>query len=86
MWWTMATQEKEATATLNPIEWVSHDDDQQTSDEGADAGGTVSDPTIPDDELGDDGQISANCFGKVIQHEAQEHKEEGSRRRKLRQS
>ncbi len=56
----------------------SHDDDQQTSDEGADAGGTVSDPTIPDDELGDDGQISANCFGKVIQHEAQEHKEEGS--------
>ena len=53
----------------------SHDDEQQTSDEGADAGGTVSDPTIPEDELGDDGEISADCFGKVISHEAQEHKE-----------
>jgi hypothetical protein len=56
----------------------SHDD--QTSGEGANAGGTVTDPTIcsvtdnPECET----TISANCFGKVIQHEAQEHKEEGS--------
>jgi hypothetical protein len=55
----------------------SHDDDSQTSGEGA-QGGTVSDPTIPEEELGDDGEISSNCFGKVISHEAQEHKEEGS--------
>lgn len=54
-----------------------HDDESQTSGEGA-QGGTVSDPTIPEEELGDDGEISANCFGKVISHEAQEHKEEGS--------
>ncbi len=52
----------------------SHDDESQTSVEGA-QGGTVSDPTIPEEELGDDGEISANCFGKVISHEAQEHKE-----------
>lgn len=55
----------------------SHDDEEQTSGEGA-QGGTVEDPTIPEEELGDDGEISANCFGKVISHEAQEHKEEGS--------
>jgi hypothetical protein len=54
-----------------------HDDDSQTSGEGA-QGGSVSDPTIPEEELGDDGEISSNCFGKVIGHEAQEHKEEGS--------
>ena len=56
----------------------SHDD--QTSGEGANAGGTVTDPTIP----GADGQfedrvildeVTANCFGKVISHEAQEHKD-----------
>src|SRR5918994_2054444 len=46
-----------------------HDNDDQTSGEGASQGGTVSDPTIPN------GQVSANCFGKVIEHEAQEHKE-----------
>lgn len=56
----------------------SHDDGQQTSGEGAEPGGTVSDPTIPEDELGDDGEISANCFGKVISHEAQEHKDPDS--------
>jgi hypothetical protein len=47
--------------------------DSQTSGEGADAGGTVSDSTVPADELGD-GVITSNCFGKVISHEAQEHK------------
>src|SRR5215207_1459114 len=47
-----------------------HDNDDQTSGEGASQGGTVSDPTIPN------GQVSTNCFGKVIQHEAQEHKED----------
>ncbi len=58
----------------------SHDDDQQTSDEGADPDGTVTDPEITgDDETVDEGDtVDANCFGKVIQHEAQEHKEEGS--------
>lgn len=53
----------------------SHDDDRQTSGEGAEAGGTVEDDTIPEEELGDDGVITANCFGKVISHEAQEHKD-----------
>jgi hypothetical protein len=55
----------------------SHDNDGQTSGEGANAGGTVTDPTItgdPDKVDGDD-TVSADCFGKVISHEAQEHKE-----------
>jgi hypothetical protein len=47
-----------------------HDNAQQTSGEGAQQGGTVTDPTT--------GTITANCFGKVIQHEAQEHKENPS--------
>jgi hypothetical protein len=54
----------------------SHDNEDQTSGEGANPGGTVSDPTIPDEETGGDGSVSANCFGKVISHEAQEHKED----------
>ena len=58
----------------------SHDDDSQTSGEGADPDGTVTDPDITgDDETVDEGDtVDADCFGKVIQHEAQEHKEEGS--------
>jgi hypothetical protein len=53
----------------------SHDD--QTSGEGANAGGTVTDPTLCDvtDNPDCDTTVSANCFGKVIQHEAQEHKD-----------
>lgn len=49
--------------------------DTQTSPEGANAGGIVIDPTITGDPtVVDPGDIiSANCFGKVIQHEAQEH-------------
>jgi FlaG/FlaF family flagellin (archaellin) len=55
----------------------SHDDYKQTSGEGASAGGTVTDPTITDDpDTVDEGDtVSADCFGKVISHEAQEHKE-----------
>lgn len=56
----------------------SHDNDQQTSGEGAGQGGTVTDPTIPDDETGGDDTVTANCFGKVISHEAQEHKDPDS--------
>jgi|Tabmets5t2r1_1033131.scaffolds.fasta_scaffold21822_2 cytoskeletal protein RodZ len=57
----------------------SHDD--QTSGEGANAGGTATDPTIPgaDGLVEEDGvtldEVTANCFGKVISHEAQEHKD-----------
>ena len=57
----------------------SHDD--QTSGEGANADGTVTDPTISgaDGLVEEDGvtleEVTANCFGKVIQHEAQEHKD-----------
>ena len=55
----------------------SHDNDRQTSGEGASAGGIVTDPTITDDpDTVDEGvTFSADCFGKVISHEAQEHKE-----------
>jgi FlaG/FlaF family flagellin (archaellin) len=55
----------------------SHDDYKQTSGGGANAGGTVTDPTITGDpDTVDEGDtVSADCFGKVISHEAQEHKE-----------
>ena len=55
----------------------SHDNDRQTSGEGASAGGTVTDPTITGDPdtVDEDDTVSADCFGKVISHEAQEHKE-----------
>jgi hypothetical protein len=55
----------------------SHDDDDQTSEEGANAGGTVTDTTITGDpDTVDEGDtVSSDCFGKVISHEAQEHKE-----------
>ena len=60
-----------------------HDNAAQTSGEGANAGGTVTDPTITGDPtVVDSGDtVKADCFGKVIQHEAQEHKtdpEEGT--------
>jgi hypothetical protein len=56
----------------------SHDDEQQTSGEGADAGGTVTDPTITGDDetVEEEDTVNADCFGKVIEHEAQEHKED----------
>jgi hypothetical protein len=58
----------------------SHDNERQTSDESADAGGTVTDPTITGDpDTVDEGDtVSADCFGKVISHEAQEHKDPDS--------
>ena len=58
----------------------SHDNERQTSDEGADTGGTVTDPTITGDpDTVDEGDtVSADCFGKVISHEAQEHKDPDS--------
>lgn len=60
-----------------------HDDAQQTSGEGANTGGTVTDPTLCSTASGANNPdcsttVTANCFGKVIQHEAQEHKEPGS--------
>jgi len=53
-----------------------HDNNQQTSGEGA-KGGTVTDPTITGDPTVVDptDTVKADCFGKVIQHRAQEHKE-----------
>jgi hypothetical protein len=59
------------------------DDGRQTSGEGANAGGTVTDPTLCSTASGENNPdcsttVTANCFGKVIQHEAQEHKEPGS--------
>jgi hypothetical protein len=55
-----------------------HDNAAQTSGEGTNAGGTVTDPTITGDPtVVDSGDtVKADCFGKVIQHEAQEHKTE----------
>jgi len=54
----------------------SHDDASQTSPT-SNPGNTVSDPTITGDPtVYDPGDtITKNCFGKVIQHRAQEHKE-----------
>lgn len=54
-----------------------HDNAAQTSGEGA-IGGTVTDPTITGDPtVVDSGDtVKANCFGKVIQHQAQEHKDD----------
>ena len=54
----------------------SHDD--QTSGEGADQGGTVTDPTICDNTDDPDCQttVDANCIGKVIEERAQDHKDE----------
>lgn len=50
-----------------------HDNAQQTSPEGANAGGTVTDPTLAGNFP--DGTVKANCFGVVISDRAQEHKE-----------
>ncbi len=55
-----------------------HDNYGQTSGEGANTGETVTDPTITGDpntiDSGD--TVKADCFGKVNQHQAQEHKDD----------
>jgi len=63
------------TGNAQPSRVGSHD--EQTSPNGANAGGTVTDPTITGDpNVVDPGDtVNANCFGQVIQHRAQEHKE-----------
>ena len=45
----------------------------QTSGEGANAGGTITDPTITEDPTVYDSTdiVKADCFDKVISHEAQ---------------
>lgn len=60
----------------------SHNDDQATSPEGAN-GGEACDPTIPEEETGGDGCVTSNCFGKVVSHEAQEHKDPESGEERL---
>lgn len=54
-----------------------HDNAAQTSVEGAQRG-TVTDPTITGDPtVVDSGDtVKADCWGKVIQHQAQEHKDD----------
>ena len=51
--------------------------DTQTSKNGADKGGTVTDPTLCSQTDNPDCKttVKADCFGKVISHRAQEHKE-----------
>jgi hypothetical protein len=71
------TQDSPGNGDRQPGRVGSHDDDGQTSGEGANGGGTVTDSTITGDPDTVDGgdTVSADCFGKVILHEAQEHKE-----------
>ncbi|HKG30360.1 MAG TPA: hypothetical protein VKA91_03735 [Nitrososphaeraceae archaeon] len=54
-----------------------HDNDRQTSGEGAQRGGTVSDPTLCSQTSSSECEttVDANCFGKVSSHEAREHKD-----------
>ena len=71
------TKDSPGNGDRQPGRVGSHDDDKQTSGEGTNAGGTVTDPTITGDpDTIDEGDtVSTDCFGKVISHEAQEHKE-----------
>jgi hypothetical protein len=71
------TQDSPGNGDRQPGRVGSHDDDGQTSGEGANGGGTVTDPTITGDPdtIDESDTVSANCFGEVISHEAQEHKE-----------
>jgi hypothetical protein len=64
-------------ATDQPDRVGIHDNAQQTSGEGANKGGTVTDPTLCDNTDNPDCKttVKADCFGKVIQHRAQEHKD-----------
>jgi hypothetical protein len=54
--------------------------DTQTSKNGADKGGTVTDPTLCSQTDNPDCKttVKADCFGKVIQERAQEHKTDPS--------
>jgi hypothetical protein len=74
---TNVNAQSQGSENTQPDRVGSHDDSTQTSGEGAN-GGTVTDPTITGDPTVVDSTdtVSANCFGKVIQHEAQEHKED----------
>ena len=67
--------QSQGSGNTQPDRVGSHD--QQTSPNGANAGGTVTDPTITGDPtVVDSGDtVKSNCFGKVISHRAQEHKE-----------
>jgi hypothetical protein len=68
--------QSQGSGNTQPSRVGTHDNAAQTSGEGANAGGTVTDPTITGDPaVVDSGDtVKADCFGKVIQHEAQEHK------------
>lgn len=72
---TVATVSSSYAASSQPDRVGSHD--TQTSPNGANAGGTVTDPTITGDPtVVDSGDtVKADCFGKVISFRAQEHKE-----------
>jgi hypothetical protein len=79
---TNVNAQSQGPGNTQPDRVGSHDDSKQTSGEGAN-GGTVTDPTITGDPTVVDSTdtVNANCWGKVIQHEAQEHKtdpEEGT--------
>lgn len=79
---TSVHAQSQGSGNTQPDRVGSHDDSKQTSGEGA-KGGTVTDPTITGDPTVVDSTdtVNANCWGKVIQHEAQEHKtdpEEGT--------
>jgi hypothetical protein len=71
------TKENAGNGDTQPGRVGSHDDDRQTSGEGANPDGTVTDPTITGDPdtVDESDTVSSDCFGKVISHEAQEHKE-----------
>ena len=73
---TSITSNNVNAQSTQPSRVGTHDNAAQTSGEGANAGGTVTDPTITGDPtVVDSGDtVKADCFGKVIQHEAQEHK------------
>ena len=83
---TMTTMTSITTSNVNgqvqgsentqPDRVGNHDNDAQTSGEGA-QGGTVTDPTITGDPIVVDSgdTVKADCFGKVISFRAQEHKE-----------
>jgi hypothetical protein len=69
--------QSQGNGDTQPSRVGNHDNAAQTSGEGA-QGGTVTDPTITGDpNVVDSGDtVNANCFGKVIQHQAQEHKDD----------
>ena len=68
--------QSQSVGDTQPSRVGTHDNAAQTSGEGANAGGTITDPTITGDPTVYDSTdtVKADCFGKVISHEAQEHK------------